>query len=146
MFTALKRGPSSILKVSRTGSSFFTPINKSSPVFSSLRIVQRSAVGSRWLSTTPRAQYYGGAQAVRRQPYAEPEEIIPTRSNEPVYTKFQELAEASLVHPKIVRDITHGMGHETMTPVQAMTINESLKGKDTLVRPHSSNLQSPNQL
>lgn len=52
-------------------------------------------------------------------------------ANAAVYTKFQELADNGLVNPNVIREITHGMGHETMTPVQTMTINETLKGRDT---------------
>lgn len=45
-------------------------------------------------------------------------------------TKFQDLADRGLVHSNVTNQITQGMGHETMTPVQSMTINETLKGTD----------------
>jgi superfamily II DNA/RNA helicase len=47
------------------------------------------------------------------------------------YTTFQELADSGLVHPAIIREITHGMGHQTMTPVQRLSISQILKGTDT---------------
>jgi ATP-dependent RNA helicase MSS116 len=44
--------------------------------------------------------------------------------------KFDQLIEQDLVHPNVVRAITEGMGHHTMTQVQAMTINQGLQGTD----------------
>ena len=46
-------------------------------------------------------------------------------------TKFAELAERNLVSEKIVRTLTEDMGLVTMTQVQSLTINETLKGVDT---------------
>ena len=48
----------------------------------------------------------------------------------PKYTTFQELADAGLVHPTIIREITEGMGHTTMTDVQAQTISQTVEGDD----------------
>ncbi len=45
-------------------------------------------------------------------------------------TKFQELADRNLVHKNVVETIVSGMKIETMTEVQSMTINETLKGAD----------------
>ena len=45
-------------------------------------------------------------------------------------TKFRELAEQKLVSPVVVETLTKNMGLETMTPVQSLTINETLKGTD----------------
>ena len=45
-------------------------------------------------------------------------------------TKFKELAERGLVCPTVVNTITRDMGLETMTQVQSLTINKSLKGTD----------------
>lgn len=45
-------------------------------------------------------------------------------------TKFQELSERGMVCPTVVDTITKGMGLETMTQVQSLTINETLKGID----------------
>ena len=45
-------------------------------------------------------------------------------------TKFQELSDRSMVCDTLVKTITRDMGLETMTQVQSMTINETLKGID----------------
>jgi len=45
-------------------------------------------------------------------------------------TKFKELSERGMVCPTVVDTITRGMGLETMTQVQSLTINETLKGID----------------
>lgn len=45
-------------------------------------------------------------------------------------TRFKELAERGMVCDTIVRTITDDMGLETMTQVQSLTINETLKGVD----------------
>ena len=45
-------------------------------------------------------------------------------------TKFHELSERGMVCPTVVDTITRGMGLETMTQVQSLTINETLKGID----------------
>lgn len=49
-------------------------------------------------------------------------------------TKFKELGDRNLVCKTVVDTLTHSMGMETMTQVQSMTINESLKGLDMYVR------------
>ncbi|KAL8940575.1 MAG: hypothetical protein Q9211_002202 [Gyalolechia sp. 1 TL-2023] len=49
-------------------------------------------------------------------------------------TKFKELAERRMVCPTVVRTLTESMGLETMTQVQSMTINETLKGGDVYVQ------------
>ena len=45
-------------------------------------------------------------------------------------TRFAELGERNMVSPTIVRTITQDMKLETMTHVQVLTINETLKGID----------------
>ena len=45
-------------------------------------------------------------------------------------TKFKDLAERGLVCKTVVDTITHDMGLDTMTQVQSLTLNESLKGTD----------------
>ena len=45
-------------------------------------------------------------------------------------TRFAELGERNMVAKSIVNTLTEGMGLQTMTQVQSMTINESLKGVD----------------
>ena len=45
-------------------------------------------------------------------------------------TKFHELAERQLVSPVLVETLTRDMKLETMTDVQSLTINQTLKGVD----------------
>lgn len=45
-------------------------------------------------------------------------------------TKFKDLAEQGLVSRTVVDTLTKDMGLETMTQVQSLTLNESLKGTD----------------
>jgi ATP-dependent RNA helicase MSS116 len=48
-------------------------------------------------------------------------------------TEFQELADRGMVSDTVVRTLTRDMGLKTMTAVQSMTINETLKGIDVYV-------------
>lgn len=48
-------------------------------------------------------------------------------------TRFQQLADEGLLDERIVSNITKSMGLENLTPVQSMTINETLKGIDVYV-------------
>ena len=45
-------------------------------------------------------------------------------------TKFKDLATRNMVCKTVVDTITRDMGLETMTQVQSLTINETLKGID----------------
>ena len=45
-------------------------------------------------------------------------------------TTFKELSERGMVCDTVVNTITQRMGLETMTQVQSLTINETLKGID----------------
>jgi ATP-dependent RNA helicase MSS116 len=45
-------------------------------------------------------------------------------------TRFADLATRGLVHPNLINTITKQMKLETMTDVQARTINEALSGVD----------------
>ncbi|KAF6227680.1 hypothetical protein HO173_012010 [Letharia columbiana] len=49
-------------------------------------------------------------------------------------TKFKDLAERGMVCQTVVDTITKNMGLETMTQVQSLTMNESLKGHDILAQ------------
>ncbi|EGP90947.1 unnamed protein product [Zymoseptoria tritici ST99CH_1A5] len=53
--------------------------------------------------------------------------------NAPI-TKFAELETRGVIHPNVVRTITKEMDLETMTEVQAATINEALKGTDVVAQ------------
>ena len=48
-------------------------------------------------------------------------------------TKFQQLADRGMVSPTVVKTLTQDMRLETMTQVQSLTINETLKGIDVYV-------------
>ena len=48
----------------------------------------------------------------------------------PVAARFDELGKNGLVCDTVVSTLTKTMGLETMTPVQSMTMNETLKGDD----------------
>ena len=48
-------------------------------------------------------------------------------------TKFQDLADRKLVAPTVIKTITEDMKLETMTLVQSLTINETLKGIDVYI-------------
>jgi len=133
MFAACRRRVISVCNLSRTTSPLFAPAIKLSALPLSARNVTRQAIVSRCLNTST-ATGYRTAQAARPRYDHSDEEYLEdgtVPANAAVYTKFQELADNDLVNPNIIREITHGMGHETMTPVQTMTINETLKGRDT---------------
>jgi ATP-dependent RNA helicase MSS116 len=57
-------------------------------------------------------------------------ELSADKKELPLITKFDELVDHNLVHPNIVNAITKGMGHQTMTDVQSMTIHQGLQGTD----------------
>lgn len=46
-------------------------------------------------------------------------------------TEFEELAAQGHVHPRIVHNIVTGMGINTMTDVQSLTIPHTIQGVDT---------------
>ena len=50
-------------------------------------------------------------------------------------TQFEELSERGLVCRTVVDTLTAKMGLKTMTQVQSMTINETLKGIDVYANP-----------
>jgi len=133
MLAACRRGVVSVCTISRTASPLFAPAIRSSALSLSARTVARQAIVQRFLNTSS-ITAYRTAKAERPQYKHEDEEYLEDGTipvDAAVYTKFQELADNSLVDANVIREITHGMGHETMTPVQTMTINETLKGRDT---------------
>ena len=54
-----------------------------------------------------------------------------------VVTRFENLSSLG-VHENVVRSITEGMGYETMSQVQSMTIQPALAGKDMYELPSRS--------
>jgi len=53
---------------------------------------------------------------------------------QPPLTKFQDLSDQGVLHRNIVRNMTEGMGLETMTEVQSKTINSAIKGTDIIAQ------------
>lgn len=53
---------------------------------------------------------------------------------QPPLTKFQDLQDQGVIHRNIVRNMTEGMGLETMTEVQSKTINSAIKGTDIIAQ------------
>lgn len=64
-------------------------------------------------------EYDESGEATESMPAATPDELV----------RFEELSDAG-VHPNLISAITQGMGYDTMTQVQAKTINSALKGTD----------------
>lgn len=128
MFNACRRGPASISRFAGTAVAYTSPAFRLSILRLTERNLSRPAVATRSLTVSSDTRYNTGA---RTRPILVEDEIEPSQNDGPVYTKFQDLADSGLVHPAVIREITHGMGHESMTPVQTMTINETLKGRDT---------------
>ncbi|KAM0708652.1 hypothetical protein Q7P35_005304 [Cladosporium inversicolor] len=62
---------------------------------------------------------------------------IPATESEdvqPPLTKFQDLQDQGVLHRNIVKNMTEGMGLETMTEVQSKTINSAIKGTDIIAQ------------
>ncbi len=133
MFAACRKGVVSVFNISRTASPFFAPALRSSALPLSARTAARQTIIQRYLNISS-ANGYRTAQVERPRYNHEDEEYLEdgtVPAEAAVYTKFQELADNGLVNADVIRQITHGMGHDTMTPVQTLTINETLKGRDT---------------
>lgn len=65
--------------------------------------------------------------------HQEPDDTLQTgtpNDSQEIIKTFAELGERGLVSGTIIDTITKTMGLETMTVVQSMTINETLKGID----------------
>jgi ATP-dependent RNA helicase MSS116 len=125
MFNVSRRGPASISRVFRAAASTARiPSTRPSTLYLSNHIASKPALEARWLHISPQ---------LWNQALARDAEGPSTGKQYPTITKFDELLEHDLVHPNIVNAITKGMGHETMTEVQSMTINQGLQGNDMLV-------------
>ncbi|KAK2810052.1 hypothetical protein FQN50_003246 [Emmonsiellopsis sp. PD_5] len=62
------------------------------------------------------------------------EAVKPEEDSSPELAEFSQLAESGLVSDKVINVITDKMGIKTMTDVQRMTINATLKGSDVLAQ------------
>ncbi|CAG8961950.1 hypothetical protein HYFRA_00013730 [Hymenoscyphus fraxineus] len=131
---ACRRGPASIARVPRLlrtatttsafGISSARPSNLQWTTSISKSIAARPLVETRWLHVS----------SMLRSQAAEAREDAPQDKQTYEITRFDELLQHDLVHPNIVKQITKGMGHHTMTSVQTMTINEALKGTDIIAQ------------
>lgn len=139
MLSALRRGPASIAKFPQ-----LCPSTKGALGLPPVRCVQsniypRSLSAIRTLSYSP----HHGQNAPARAPEVESDVengVNASRSPSDNHTgeavqhgpitRFQELSDRGLVCDTVVDTITKDMGLSTMTQVQSMTINETLKGID----------------
>ena len=77
------------------------------------------------------------ARSLHQSPLLRDDAAIAASAEEDVQaplTKFQDLQDQGVIHKNIVRNMTEGMGLETMTEVQAKTINSALKGTDIIAQ------------
>ncbi|TVY82522.1 ATP-dependent RNA helicase, partial [Lachnellula suecica] len=127
MFSACRRGPASISRVFRAAASTARiPSTRPSTLSLSIRSTAHPALEARWLHVSSR---------LRNQAVAYDDGGAVGDGKEfPVINKFHELLDHELVHPNVVNAITKGMGHETMTDVQTLTINQSLQGTDIIAQ------------
>ncbi len=131
MIRALRTSPATIARVFRLSSVGSKPYTSRNRLPTTVRISPQLAVSSRCFHASCQARQGAGA-AVQEDDGAYSAEPSAS-SKRRLATTFQELLEQGLVHESIVRPITDGMGLTTMTPVQALTINETLKGIDVFV-------------
>jgi ATP-dependent RNA helicase MSS116, mitochondrial len=129
MHSAWRRGNASIFKIVKNAPIFSIPTARNSTPRLVVLNVSRLAISSRFFHISPAAEHNGMAAAASEQrPLDAGDRTLPEAV--PILSKFHELADHQLVHPNIIRAITEGMGHHTMTEVQKLTIRESLKGGD----------------
>ena len=119
MFNVYRRGPASI-----------------SRVFSAVARIPSTGPSTLALSFQKTAPLASGARRIHVSPLRSQEAAAKRdeRLNRPAQAlnvdQFDQLIEQDLVHPNVVRAITEGMGHHTMTQVQSLTINQALRGTD----------------
>lgn len=147
MLNTLRRGPASFaraLQLCSTSSSSFLCTPSARPRQSQLRSLQRSSVITcRALHSSPQWRRYATASAEAQDEGIEGQIEADVNSQRPpsdedvgvsasleMVTKFQQLADLNMVSPVVVKTLTADMGLETMTQVQSLTINETLKGID----------------
>ncbi|KAL8842933.1 MAG: hypothetical protein Q9170_000337 [Blastenia crenularia] len=144
MWNVVRRGPASIVRSAPSPSA-------STACIRSLIARPLGRDAPRITATTPSLRVFTASAFVRqRSAYAEvieneiADEVTAQRPpsdgqiNEAVrhgpVTKFKELGERRMVCPTVVKTLTEDMGLETMTQVQSLTINETLKGGDVIAQ------------
>ena len=140
MLSTARRGPTSIarsIRLPSTAPRAFDPFYYHR-AFSKSAQIQPLATVRAFNATTPFYQQAAArAQVVEReleddfnsQQSTKDKQIREAVHHGPV-TRFAELLERGMVCDSVVKTITEDMGLETMTQVQSMTINETLKGID----------------
>lgn len=140
MLSAVRRAPGSLTRVLSSPSTATRAVGRLIPKTSlNTRHTPWIACTARQLhSTTPWRRDARAAASVEFDAPAETydREYAPTSSNPPQdanegpITRFQELVERNLVDERLIRPITDDMNITTMTHVQSLTINQTLKGVD----------------
>ena len=146
MLNALRRGPASVaraLRLSSTSSSAIVCVRSAGTKRSQICSLQRPSVIScralhsspQWRRTAAIAEAHDDAvegqarqQVTSQSPPSDSENDASKVLGRVI--KFRQLADLNMVNPVIVNTLTKDMGLETMTQVQSLTINETLKGID----------------
>lgn len=141
MFNAARRGPASIARLVQLSSS--VPKCALSPCPWSRYPLERGSspvIAVRSLSSAIRYQQRASPRAIEEEiqeevnaPEPPSESAIREATQHGPVTRFQGLSDRKMVCDTLVKTITRDMGLETMTQVQSMTINETLKGIDVYV-------------
>lgn len=135
MFHVLRRGPSSIRRPFFFSSSSIRSITSCHRPSAVTRILTTVPEPARVYSTTQRwaqlayAQHELAQDDFQSQPPASDVSAEFADQDGPV-TKFKDLEKRGMVCRTLVDTVTGKMGLDTMTHVQTLTINESLKGID----------------
>ena len=92
------------------------------------------AIAPRPFGTSTKWKQFAAAAAAHEDEAIQSEVSPDAQTRQPTnygpVTQFKELAERGMVSETVIDTITRQMGLETMTHVQALTINEILKGQD----------------
>ena len=140
MLNAARRGPASFARVIRIPSTASHSLNPSVYTKAASQNLEKRPINPfRNFSSATLIRQHAAARAqaieqeveeeVNSQRPPSDQQINQATQHGPV-TRFAELLERGMVCEPVVETITKGMGLETMTQVQSMTISESLKGTD----------------
>lgn len=139
MLSAARRGPASIARAFLVPQKSPRCIKSLVTGFNSLPSVTRisSKPLIRVFSTTPRWNQESVSRAVQEEIDEDVDAYQQASksnnhdtSQDCLITKFEDLATRKMVCQTVVDTITKDMGLETMTHVQSLTIDETLKGSD----------------
>ncbi|KAH9825927.1 ATP-dependent RNA helicase [Teratosphaeria destructans] len=107
----------------------------STPSISSPSKALRCNTVARTLHPTRQAYRSLHQTSIRCQQAAAARQAAPAQGGDDgKVTRFADLERNGIIHPTIVRTLTQVMGLDTMTEVQAATINEALKGTDIIAQ------------